>query len=67
MEEFDGVELIEPFEDLQVGMKGTIVIKYNEKDYEVEFFDENHDSIGVYTIPGKYIKVYWKYSEHKDS
>ena len=66
MEELDGVILIKSFENLKVGTKGTIVLKYTESDFEVEFFDENHETIDVYTITKDYIKVYWKYSEHKD-
>ena len=66
MEELDGVILIKPFENLKVGTKGTIVLKYTENDFEVEFFDENQETIDVYTITKDYIEVYWKYSEHKD-
>ena len=66
MEELDGVILIKPFENLKVGTKGTIVLKHTESDFEVEFFDENHETIDVYTITKDYIEVYWKYSEHKD-
>ena len=66
MEELDGVILIKSFENLKVGTKGTIVLKYTENDFEVEFFDENHETIDVYTITKDYIEVYRKYSEHKD-
>ena len=65
MEELDCVKLIKPFEDLEVGTKGCIVLKYNDDDYEVEFFDENDETIDVYTISKEYIKVYWKNSEHQ--
>lgn len=67
MEELDCVKLIKPFEDLKVGTKGTIVLKYTENDFEVEFFDENHETIDVYTITSDYLEVFWKYSEHKDN
>ena len=67
MEELDCVKLIKPFEDLKVGTKGCIVLKYNDDDFEVEFFDENDETIDVYTISKEYIEVYWKYSEHKDN
>ena len=67
MEELDCVKLIKPFEDLKVGTRGTIVLKYTENDFEVEFFDENHETIDVYTITDDYLEVYWKYSEHKDN
>jgi len=65
MEELDCVKLIKPFENLEVGTKGCIVLKYNDDDYEVEFFDENDETIDVYTISKEYIKVYWKNSEHQ--
>ena len=42
MEELECVRLIKPFEDLKVGTIDTIVLKYTENDFEVEFFDENH-------------------------
>ena len=67
MEELDCVKLIKPFEDLKVGTKGCIVLKYNDNDFEVEFFDENDETIDVYTISKEYIEVYWKYSEHKNN
>lgn len=67
MEELDCVKLIKPFGSLKIGTKGTIVLKYTENDFEVEFFDENHNTIDVYTITRDYLEVYWKYSEHKDT
>lgn len=57
MEELDCVRLIKPFENLKIGTKGTIVLKYTENDYEVEFFDDNGDTIDVYTIKGDYIEL----------
>ena len=57
MNEFDCVRLTRPFEDLTVGVKGTIVHKYNDNDFEVEFFDESGDTIGVYTISSDYLEV----------
>jgi hypothetical protein len=65
MEELDGVILLKDFENLKKGVRGTILIKYNDVDYEVEFFDENHNSYGTYTISKDYIEVYWKVSEHR--
>ena len=65
MEELDCVKLIKPFKDLKVGTKGCIVLKYNDDDFEVEFFDDNDNTIDVFTISKEYIEVYWKISEHK--
>lgn len=59
MNEFDCVKLIKPFEELEVGTKGCIVHKYNEDDFEVEFFDSDDETIGVYTISKDYLEVYW--------
>lgn len=50
MKEMDIVELLSDFKDLKQGTKGTIVLKYSDKDFEVEFFDEDNNTIGVYTI-----------------
>ena len=55
MNELDCIKLIKPFKDLKVGTKGCIVVKYTENDFEVEFFDENDETIDVYTIKDKKI------------
>lgn len=65
MELFDCVKLIKPFEDLKVGTKGAIVEKYNDDNFEVEFFDENGDTIDVFTISKEYLEVYWVAKDHK--
>lgn len=65
MEELDGVILLKDFENLKKGSEGTIVLKYNDVDFEVEFFDKKDKSLGVYTISKDYIEVYWKISEHQ--
>lgn len=57
MNELDCVRLAQPFEDLDVGTEGTIVHKYNEKDFEVEFFDTSGETIGVYTISIEYLEL----------
>ena len=59
MNEFDCVKLIKPFEKMEAGTKGCIVHKYNEDDFEVEFFDSDDETIGVYTISKDYLEVYW--------
>ena len=45
MNELDCVKLIMPFKKIKVGTKGCIVLKYTENDFEVEFFDENHEKV----------------------
>ena len=59
MNELDCVKLIKPFKKLKVGTKGRIVLKYTENDFEVEFFNENNETIDVYTISREYLEVYW--------
>ena len=56
MEELECVKLKKAFEGMPIGTKGTIVLKYTEEDFEVEFFDENGDTIDVCTIKGEYIE-----------
>ena len=51
MKELDVVELIKEFNGLPVGTQGAIVLEYDGTYYEVEFFDSNGDTIGVYTTP----------------
>ena len=60
MEEYELVILNKDFEDLKKGTKGTIVLKYNEDDYEVEFFDDQKNTIGVYTINISYLDKRYK-------
>lgn len=59
MNELDCVKLTRPFKELAIGTKGCIVHKYNEDDFEVEFFNDNHETIDVYTISKDYFEVYW--------
>lgn len=60
MEELDCVKLIKEFKGLPVGTKGVVVLKYNDIDVEVEFFDDKDETIDVYTIPTSYLEVTWK-------
>jgi hypothetical protein len=62
MKELDVVKLINDFEDLKKGTEGTIVYEHGNNFFEVEFFDNNNETIGVYTISGKYLEVIeeWK-------
>ncbi len=57
MNELDCVRLTQSFEDLAAGAEGTIVLKYNENDFEVEFFDASKETIGVYTISKGYLEL----------
>ena len=59
MEELQCIKLRKNFKGLAIGTKGTIVLKYTENDFEVEFFDENNETIDVYTISKEYLEVFW--------
>lgn len=51
MKELDVVRLIKEFEGMPINTEGTIVHKYNENDFEVEFFNDDGDTIDVFTTP----------------
>lgn len=57
MKELDVVKLIREFKGLPIGTKGAIVLKYNDTYYEVEFFDSNGDTIGVFTTPHDVLEI----------
>lgn len=55
---FDSVVSTEPIGKVPVGTKGTIVdIYHNNTAYEVEFFDNNNNTISVETCPPKSLKL----------
>jgi hypothetical protein len=57
MKELDIVELTQPFNELPIGTKGTIVAEYDGKMFEVEFFDDKNETIGVFTTPKDVLKL----------
>ncbi len=57
MNELNNVILIKDYKNLKKGTCGTIGLKYNEQNFEVEFFGENMDTIDVYTISSEYLKL----------
>ena len=59
MQELDCVELIQPFEGFSIGTKGTVVLTYPGPHAEVEFFNAEHKTIGVFTVPTNLLKVMW--------
>lgn len=56
---YKSYERIRLCKNLKLGTKGCIVLKYTENDFEVEFFDDNGETIDVYTISKEYLEVYW--------
>lgn len=61
MKELDVVKLNKDFENLKRGTEGTIVYEHGNGWFEVEFFDEHNDTIGVYTISINYLELIEEY------
>ena len=61
MKELDVVRLKRDFSDLTAGTTGTIVLEYDGKCFEVEFFDENGDTIDVITTPVEFLELVQSY------
>lgn len=57
MKELDVVRLTKEFEGLAIGTKGTIVLPYDGKFFEVEFFDDVGNTIDVLTTPVECIEL----------
>lgn len=57
MKELDVVCLIKEFEGLPIGTEGTIVCEYDGKAFEVEFFDDDGDTIDAFTTPAEVIEL----------
>ena len=51
MKELDVVRLTKEFEGLPAGTEGTIVHKYDDSMYEIEFFSKDGDALNVITTP----------------
>lgn len=64
MNELDSVKLNKDFQNISKGTKGAIVHKYNNEDFEVEFFDENGDTIDVVTISKEYLDLIETYNDN---
>lgn len=61
MKELDVVRLKSVFSDLPTGTTGTIVLEYDGKCFEVEFFDENGDTIDIVTTPVEFLELVQSY------
>lgn len=61
MKELDVVRLKRDFSDLTAGTTGTIVLEYDGKCFEVEFFDESGDTIDVVTTPVEFLELVQSY------
>lgn len=61
MKESDVARLTNEFERMAIGTEGTIVLEYDGKCFEVEFFDENGDTIDVVTTPSEVLELVQSY------
>ena len=57
MKELDLVRLKENYKEIKKGETGTIVLLYDDKNCEVEFFDNEGDTIDVVTTPLKKLEL----------
>ena len=57
MKELDVVKLIQEFNGLPIVTEGTVVHKYDDVMFEVEFVDTNGDTIDVFTTPKEVLIV----------
>ena len=61
MKESDIVKLKENFQGINAGTEGTIVLEYDRTAFEVEFVDENLDTIEVITTPANLLELVQSY------
>lgn len=57
MKELDVVKLKSEFKGLPIGTEGTIVLEYDGTAFEVEFVDEEGDTIDVLTTPTELLEL----------
>lgn len=57
MKELDVVKLKEDYKEICKGTRGTIVLLYDDKNCEVEFFDKEGDTIDVVMTPLKKLEL----------
>lgn len=60
MKELDVVRLVQEFHGIPVGTEGTIVHKYDDSMYEVEFFNTGGDTLNVVTTPKQVLELLLK-------
>lgn len=57
MKELDLVRLKEDYKEISKGTRGTVVLHYDDKNCEVEFFDKEGDTIDVVLTPLKKLEL----------
>lgn len=63
MKELDVVRLVQELQSIPVGTEGTIVHKYDDSMYEVEFFNKDGDTLDVVTTPKSAIEPIKSYKK----
>jgi len=61
MKELDVVRLVQEFNGFPLGTEGTIVHKYDDSMFEVEFFSKDGDTLDVVTTPKDVIELVKSY------
>lgn len=56
MKGLDTVRLLEEYKGVPAGSEGTIVCEYDGTCFEVEFYDNNGDTIDVVTTPSEILE-----------
>lgn len=64
MKELDVVKLTKDYKDIKAGTVGTIVNEYDDDVYEVEFVDEDGETIEVVTTPSSLLELVFEYSSN---
>lgn len=67
MKELDVVRLVQELQGIPVGTEGTIVHKYDDSMYEVEFFNKSGDTLDVITTPKSAIELIKSYKQQKNT
>lgn len=64
MKELDCVKLLCDYNNIPKGTEGCIVCEYDGTAFEVEFFDENNNTIDVMTVPSTNLELTWEYKSN---
>lgn len=65
MKELDSVKLLSEYNNIPKGTEGCIVCENDKKFFDVEFFDNDGNTIDVVLVPVEYLKLTWEY-KNKD-
>ena len=64
MKELDTVKLLNDYEGIKAGTVGVIVCEYDGRAFEVEYFDEDGNTIDVVTTPAAYLSLEESYNSN---